>query len=246
MEVQRQTIEELMAERGITRAHAYRIYKREGARIMGSRPVNQSLKDALLIALFNGGKCDARALARRIQALGHAEAAHGVVHVVWSLQKDRLVTFRESKQLGLHNIHLTKLGMIKANELVNRRNNGTPPSSAKPLNESTTTAEVQKNGREVRALAAADLRSHENSSAVKASSVKVSTEKTSPPARSFEEKFPLIHRLMTRQARVERAAKILEDEGLVDEAAAALEAVSYTDEQKEIVALAREFIARDE
>ncbi len=211
------TIEQIMKEEGVGQRHAYTIRRAESAREALRQPVSQSLKDGLLLALLNGGKCNAKDLAKRVQRMGFAEAEHGVVHVVWSLQKEQLVKFYETKKSGITGIVLTPQGYQKARSL-SKQNGAVIDATITPKTSPVKEPEVPP---------AAELNSAE-------------TEPKPAPQSLDLPKYPHIDKLIRRQARVEEAAKLLEEAGLIDQAAAALEAIVETDLEKEVIALVRE------
>ena len=224
VDVVAQTVEQIMGDRQVSRSQAYKLRRQQIAAQFANRPASESLKEAILKALATGGRCDAKALAQRVQRAGYSEAEHGVVHVIWALQKDSLVAFRESKQHGLQNVHLTKAGERKASELLKR--DSSPPPSTPPLPSSSPVkifaeqkpAEVTQEPAEV----------------------PTSTAEVRIAPALFASRYPLIQRLRTRQSRIEAAAKTLEEEGLMDEAVRALEAMKYTDLEKEVIRLVDE------
>ncbi len=214
------TIEQIMEQDNVGERRAYVIRRQESAQEALRQPASQSLKEGLLLALLNGGKCNAKDLAKRVQRMGFAEAEHGVVHVIWSLQKDQLVKFYETKKSGITGITLTPQGYQKARTL-----------SRRVAEESVV---------EIRA----SQEMGSEPSPVKEPDPVVPQKQTEAPQKYTEAdmtaRYPAIAGLVQRKARVEQAAKLLEDAGLIDQAASALEAIEQTELETEVLALVRE------
>jgi hypothetical protein len=72
---------------------------------------------------------------------------------------------------------------------------------------------------------------------------KVFLDKVAPePPIDFFVEFPMIGKMVNRQARIESAAKILEEEGEIELAAQTLERVNYTDFEKEVLRLVKKAV----
>ncbi len=220
------TVQQIMAEDNVGERRAYAIRREESAREALRQPASQSLKEGLLLALLNGGKCDAKDLAKRVQRMGFAEAEHGVVHVIWSLQKDQLVKFYETKKSGITGITLTPQGYAKARAL--------------------SQAQIRESNQAAHRTSTDSLVEITSSSPVNGTSEIPPANSELPPAEApgwkLADRYPAIHKLVTRKARVEEAAKLLEEAGLIDQAANALESVSETDLEVEVIALVRELL----
>ena len=90
------SIEEIAERRGVGVRQAYALYQR--ANRPADVPVTSPQKQAILTALDHGGAATVAELQEKAKVLGGVYLdAHSLTHVVWSLQKQRLVRFRERK-----------------------------------------------------------------------------------------------------------------------------------------------------
>jgi hypothetical protein len=133
------TVEQIMAERGITRRQALKhAYAEEAAR-WGTGNIPQNQKAMALEALNALGKPVTTAeLQAKMQESGFTIDAHSLTHVIWAIQKQGFIRFRDKKN-STHKdgSHLVAIRLLPAGvkQLQAYRSAGTTPKLDTPIRE---------------------------------------------------------------------------------------------------------------
>lgn len=114
------TVDQIAAERGITKRWAYEVLRQQHEAEALPVPANQ--REAILTLLFRDDTIKTSYdLTQALHHNGHSLSAHDTTKTLWSLQKTGHVKFRErQKPRFLYAIKLTDLGRNEARDLMLR------------------------------------------------------------------------------------------------------------------------------
>ncbi len=230
-------------------------------------PVNQ--KSLILNNLLTYGKAqNVHDLRLRLQKESFTIDPHNLVHALWAIQKDGHVSFRERNRTpvswegNLTAITLSARGIEAAKKLSNVKQIGDSVLSdvknfrpmddlggairAKFIEQAVADSKVVPAEEKVEAAREANppipmvplISASEAVALHPEINDDLAAFVTDPPI-DFFAVYPLIGKMINRQARLETAAKILEEEGQADLALATLEKIQFTPFEKEVLSLAQ-------
>lgn len=118
------TAQQIMSERGVSKAQAYKLLRLARGEHMTEDPVPTNQRERVLAVLYRakGSIRNTQELTEALQASGYEANGHDAVKVMWSLQKTGHVHFRERQSPRmLYAIELKPLGKAEGRRLT------TPP-----------------------------------------------------------------------------------------------------------------------
>lgn len=245
------TVDQIQSKYGVGVRGAYLIKKKASAKLIDTSAVNTTQKTVVLELLFRHGQAKSIAMLRGwMQKIRPDLDPHSLVHVVWAMQKDGHVRFRERKNSAvgtegaLERIRLSPSGISEARRKFGP-NKITPEPVAQPSVSQQRRLNIQ-NDRDMEKDVVRPLAQNQKSvideSAHRGNGEYAST--TSTPTRQTDThaQYPLISDLFARQERITRyqqAAKLLEDDAEI--AVAILDKVKISPLEDEVLRIDREF-----
>lgn len=184
---------------------------------------------------------------------------HTIAHIVWSLQKQRLVTFRDAHGRGLVGIKLVEQPKMDDEiKLPTRRRDGEVTRSIAGMNGAAIPAAAGGSSRHAVGVDLTDWRNQPKTApAGPVTRILGDPPRQNERAAAFlaerlegigvrkpvidADSFPHIHQLLHREEQIRRAADMLSDAGQVDLAVAALDSIKYSGLESEVIKLIKEW-----
>lgn len=237
------TVDQIMSRYGIGQRGAYDLKKRASSQLIDVSSVSQNQKTAILEILYRQGGAKNIAMLRSFMKQSRPDIdPHALVHVVWAMQKDGHVRFRERKNSpvgtegSLERIKLSPSGLAEAKRRFGAK------VAPEPIVERQATAPAPVNQNEKPVIGENGVSPHTPGSLVRTSARQENT----PAQYGLDpERYPLITALMGRSkqiARYTQAARLLEDDE--DLALQVLERIRISPIEQEIVQLVSELPRR--